>query len=224
MALAVAGAIALVPAPATAQAPAQPGDALTQIVPGQSMAAIALGDRIERVLTRFGTPSEVRDTGREQVFVFGRFGISVYSRDGAVVAASTTNSLLRTTNGLTIGSPVEDVTRAHGAGGAEVLVEGLRGLAYPLRGIAFGLDRASIAVILVFRPQATVEAPGLQAAPPAPVAPRYPDMSGVQPFRPESNYMSLAGYLRWLVFQEVNAWITVAEAARILREQLATKR
>jgi hypothetical protein len=32
--------------------------------------------------------------------------------------------------------------------------------------------------------------------------------------------MSLPGYLRWLVFQQNGQWITYAEAARVVTEQL----
>ena len=48
----------------------------------------------------------------------------------------------------------------------------------------------------------------------------YPDVSGLQPWTPESNYMSLAGYLRWMTFREQGVWLSMAEAKRIVVEQL----
>ncbi len=47
----------------------------------------------------------------------------------------------------------------------------------------------------------------------------YPNVSGLQPFAAESNYMSLAGYLRWMTFKEQGVWLSMAEAQRIVAEQ-----
>jgi hypothetical protein len=47
----------------------------------------------------------------------------------------------------------------------------------------------------------------------------YPNVGGVRPFAAESNYMSLAGYLRWQVFMEQQVWLSVPEAKRIVAEQ-----
>ncbi len=35
--------------------------------------------------------------------------------------------------------------------------------------------------------------------------------------------MSLAGYLRWLVFQASGTWVTYAEATRVVQDQLARR-
>ncbi len=51
-------------------------------------------------------------------------------------------------------------------------------------------------------------------------AQEYPNVANVQPWAPESNYMSLAGYLRWMTFQEQKVWLSMAEAKRIVAEQL----
>ena len=56
--------------------------------------------------------------------------------------------------------------------------------------------------------------------PPA-FAQQYPDVSKLKPFSTESDYMSLPGYLRWLVFQQMNQWLTYAEAGRIVNQQTA---
>lgn len=55
-------------------------------------------------------------------------------------------------------------------------------------------------------------------------AQQYPNVSNLKPFSPEANFMSLPGYLRWLVFQQTGQWITYAEAARIVTEQLQAGR
>lgn len=55
-------------------------------------------------------------------------------------------------------------------------------------------------------------------------AQQYPNVSNLKPFSPEANYMSLPGYLRWVVFQQTAQWITYAEAARIVRQQLEAGR
>ncbi len=50
-------------------------------------------------------------------------------------------------------------------------------------------------------------------------ADEYPNVSGLQPFAAESNYMSLAGYLRWMTFKEQGIWLSMGEAQRIVAEQ-----
>ncbi|MGH2405511.1 MAG: hypothetical protein ACRDGN_13775 [bacterium] len=50
-------------------------------------------------------------------------------------------------------------------------------------------------------------------------AQQYPNVSKLEPFSAEANFMSLPGYLRWVVFQQTNSWITYAEAERIVKEQ-----
>jgi hypothetical protein len=53
------------------------------------------------------------------------------------------------------------------------------------------------------------------------VAGDYPDVSGLQPFSAETNYMSLAGYLKWTSFKEQHVWLSRAEAQRIVTAQKA---
>ena len=53
------------------------------------------------------------------------------------------------------------------------------------------------------------------------VAGGYPDVSGLQPFAAETNYMSLAGYLRWTAFKDQQVWLSMAEAQRIVAGQEA---
>ncbi len=60
------------------------------------------------------------------------------------------------------------------------------------------------------------------AAAPAAAA-EYTDVSGLEPWSPQSNYMSLAGYLRWMTFQDQSVWLSMAEAQRIVAEQLAQR-
>lgn len=53
-------------------------------------------------------------------------------------------------------------------------------------------------------------------------AQQYPNVSTLRPFSPEANFMSLPGYLRWVVFQQTAQWITYAEAARIVKQQVGS--
>ena len=41
---------------------------------------------------------------------------------------------------------------------------------------------------------------------------QYPNVANLKPFSAEANYMSLAGYLRYLVFQQTGQWLTREEA------------
>lgn len=50
-------------------------------------------------------------------------------------------------------------------------------------------------------------------------AQQYPNVSNLAPFSPETNFMSLPGYLRYLSHQATGVWLTYAEAARIVAEQ-----
>ena len=57
----------------------------------------------------------------------------------------------------------------------------------------------------------------------AAVAPAFaqqaPNVSNLKAFSAEANFMSLPGYLRWLLFQQNGNWITYAEAARMVSQQ-----
>lgn len=54
----------------------------------------------------------------------------------------------------------------------------------------------------------------------APVrAAEYPQVAGLIPFSAEAKFMSLPGYLRYLVFQQNGIWISRAEAVRIVAQQ-----
>ncbi len=53
-------------------------------------------------------------------------------------------------------------------------------------------------------------------------AQEYPNVSNLTPFTPDANFMSLPGYLRWVVYQLKNEWISLEEAARIVNEQIRT--
>jgi hypothetical protein len=50
-------------------------------------------------------------------------------------------------------------------------------------------------------------------------AQQYPIVSNLTPFSAETNYMSLAGYLRYVNHQQSGAWLTVPEAVRIVQQQ-----
>ncbi|HEY3248928.1 MAG TPA: hypothetical protein VGK88_11630 [bacterium] len=206
------------PAPAPEQAPSGPRD----IVPGRSIAGIAIGSAITTVLARFGRPAEIRETAVDTFYSFSRLGIGVYARDAIVTAVSTTNSLMSVNREVGVGYRREDAVRMFGGQFREGIVEGFRGPVYDARGIAFGIDINAVAVVLVFRPGAAAAVSGLLPAAPgvAQVPPSgFPNVAGLHPFTAEANYMSLPGYLRWLVYQVSGRWITYAEAKRIVADQ-----
>lgn len=233
VALSVAVLIAAYTAPLNAQQPAppqQPGEpgapsappGPRRIIPGRALAGIEVGRPIGKVLTRFGRASEVRETALDTVYVFNRFGINVYAKGGAVTAASGTNSLLKVDENFGVGHRVEDATAMFGRGFREGTVEGFPGLIYDARGIAFGLDGRGVAAVVVFRPGTAAGVSGLQpGGAGAPPVAGFPNVAQLRPFSPETNFMSLPGYLRWLMHEASGTWITFAEAERVVKEQQA---
>lgn len=206
------------PAP---QAPELPPSS-RRIIPGNSLAGIKMGSGINLILARFGRPADVRETAVDTVYTFSRWGIVVYITSRRVSAASTSNSLLKISDQVGVGYRAEDVLKTFGRGFREGTVEGFPGMIYDDRGIAFGLDRQGVAVVIVFRPNTAAQVSGLLpggvAAPP--VA-GFPNVAGLRPYSAETNFLSLPGYLRWIVFQVSGIWITYAEASRVVQEQQA---
>lgn len=47
----------------------------------------------------------------------------------------------------------------------------------------------------------------------------YPSVASLHAFSAGANFMSLPGYLRYLVYQQHSQWLTRPEAARIVRQQ-----
>lgn len=69
---------------------------------------------------------------------------------------------------------------------------------------------------------ALVVAGALAVLAPSPAeAAGYPEVAGLEQWSAETNYMSHAGYLRWLTFKDQGVWLSMAEAKRIVAEQLA---
>lgn len=207
------------------QQPQQPQEPVppvpTRIVPGRSLAGVAVGTTVQRVLARFGRPSVTIETTIDTVHVYSRFGVTVYSRSGVVTAISTTNSLMKIDEDLGVGYRAEGVTARYGRAFREGIVEGFPGMIYDARGIAFGLDRQGVAAIAVFRLNTANQVSGLlpRGAPGQPPVTGFPNVANLRPFSPETNFMSLPGYLRWLVHQASGTWITYSEATRIVEEQ-----
>jgi hypothetical protein len=50
-------------------------------------------------------------------------------------------------------------------------------------------------------------------------AQQYPTVSNLTAFSASTNYMSQAGYLRYLVHQQTGQWLTYQEAGRIVQQQ-----
>jgi hypothetical protein len=75
---------------------------------------------------------------------------------------------------------------------------------------------AGIAVVLVTASSvALAQTPAGQPAP----AGQYPKVSSLKSFSAEANFMSLPGYLRYLMHQQTGQWLTYAEASRAVRQQ-----
>lgn len=49
-----------------------------------------------------------------------------------------------------------------------------------------------------------------------------PNVKGLTPFTSETNYLSVAGYLRWQYFVENNVWISIQEANQLTASQTGT--
>ena len=199
------------------------------IVPGQSIAGVMLGRSVSSTLGRLGQPTESRALREGTLLTFPRYGLNVYATDGAVRAISTTNSLLRTAEGIALGSTVADVRRTYGSQFSDAVVEGLLGIAYDQHGIAFGLDGVVVSIIIVYpsRMQATPASEAATLASP----PTYidvglvsmPRVENLKPFSPETQYMSVVGFLRYVVYQQTGVWLTHLEAGRMLQEQHRTR-
>lgn len=71
--------------------------------------------------------------------------------------------------------------------------------------------RAMIMLVLTALLLAAAIAPAL--------AQQTPNVSNLKAFSAEANFMSLPGYLRWVLFQQNGNWITYAEAARMVSQQ-----
>lgn len=230
------------------QLPSMPGP--RTIVAGKSLAGITIGSSIDAVAARFGAPTAVLETDRDLVYVWQRFGVNAYVRDGLVTAVSTSNSLMRAGE-VGPGFRVDDAIRIFGTTYQRGSVEGFQGLQFDDLGIAFGVDRKAVAVVVVFSPGQAAQVSGLQrtakfaptasapatlgAAPGAPSAQATPPILPAAPvaqvlagmpfftseraFSVMTNYMSLSGYLRWLVYQSSASWITVSEASRMVQGQ-----
>lgn len=47
-----------------------------------------------------------------------------------------------------------------------------------------------------------------------------PDVAGLRPFSPEANFMSQAGYLRYLVYEQQGVWLSRGEAVALVDMQI----
>jgi hypothetical protein len=144
------------------------------LIPGEGLADISLGSRISEVVARLGAPNEVRlaSTDGTLAYTFDQYGISAYARGNTIIALTTTNSLLGMIRGVGLGSTRESIIAMFGTPRNVGLIEGFPGILYDTQGIAFGLDRHAVAVVMIFRP---VAAPVQPAAPPSsPSAPAAP--------------------------------------------------
>ncbi|HLW49237.1 MAG TPA: hypothetical protein VKW09_15930 [bacterium] len=82
--------------------------------------------------------------------------------------------------------------------------------------LALGVMILSTAFAGVAMAQTTTPAP---TTTPATTTGQYPNVANLKPFSAEANFMSLPGYLRYLVFQQTSQWLTRAEAVRIVGQQ-----
>ncbi len=195
------------------------------IVPGQSIAGVSLGRSASVTMTRLGQPSEIRSLRDGAMYTYPRYGLNVYTTDSGGRAISTTNRRLRTAAGIALGSTVADVRRVYGSQFTDAIVEGLLGIAYDQHGIAFGLDGVVVSVIIVYPSRAQAATPG--AAPAVASQPvvvdvglvAMPRVENLKPYSAETQYMSVVGFLRYVVYQQTGTWLTQLEASRMLHEQ-----
>jgi hypothetical protein len=59
--------------------------------------------------------------------------------------------------------------------------------------------------------------------PPAQGPQLQPSVAGIEPFSAAANFMSLVGYLRWVMFQQTSQWLSHLEAARIVGQQTGSQ-
>jgi len=59
----------------------------------------------------------------------------------------------------------------------------------------------------------------VMAATAAVSAAQYPQVWGLHAFSPDANYMSLPGYLRYLVYRKDGHWLRYAQAASIVHQE-----
>src|SRR5579862_1052879 len=225
--------------PLAAGHPWRPAVGAASVVPGVALADISLGAPIGEILTRFGTPSVVRLTGGNGLLGYGfdRYGITVYAHGDIVQAVATTNSVLGGVDGIALGTPLSEVVRILGDVYSRGTVEGYPGIVYGSAGVAFGIDHDAVASILVFRPAGA--APVQPASPtssdgpitslgraassvvgdaPAKDPGSLPDVSGLRAYSAETHFLSLAGYLRYLVHDTSKTWITSEDTDRLMRQ------
>ncbi len=263
--------------------PIIPVHAADVIVPGVSLADVPVGMPISEVVARFGAPSQVRlaDASGTLAYVFGQYGITVYARSNVVIALATTNSVIATVRGVGLGAPAAAVAAAFGPARVTGIVEGFSGPVYQDLGIAFGLDRQTVAAVMVFKPtkpagsspsappatpspstapsvgslipqdqvttsaQAQVGQPATAPAgvpsgeaPAGPTAPTdaaqtaaapaptgggagvavIPNVSRLRAFSSDTQYLSIAGYVRYLIYGMTHTWLDLRASEQLIRE------
>lgn len=234
--------------PLAAGHPWRPAVGAVSVMPGAALADISLGTPIGEVLSRFGSPSVVRLTGGNGLLGYGfdRYGITVYAHGDVVEAVATTNSVLGGANGIALGTSMNEVVRVLGQVYSQGVVEGFPGVIYGGAGVAFGIDHDAVAAILVFRPAgaapvrptspgspsgpvtsrsagappaADPNAVAVATAPPAAAGPRsLPDVSRLRAYTADTHFLSLAGYVRYLVHDTSKTWITTEDSDRLMRD------
>lgn len=227
--------------PLAAGHPWRPAVGAVSVIPGVALADISLGAPIGEVLNRFGTPSVVRLTGGNGLLGYGfdRYGITVYAHGDIVQAVATTNSVLGGVDGIALGTPLSEVVRSLGDVFSRGTVEGYPGIVYGSAGVAFGIDHDAVASILVFRPAGAGAAPLQPASPTSSDGPitsqsgaaspvvadataidpgSLPDVSRLKAYSAETRFLSLAGYLRYLVHDASKTWITSEDTDRLMRQ------
>jgi hypothetical protein len=55
--------------------------------------------------------------------------------------------------------------------------------------------------------------------PPMASAQQFPKIGNIKPFSAAANFMSLPGYLRYLMHQQTGQWLTYGEASRVVKQQ-----
>ena len=90
------------------------------------------------------------------------------------------------------------------------------------------MRRIALVFLTVMIGSACFATAALAQTPPATPAPdttqpgQYPSVANLKAFSAEADFISLAGYLRYLVYQQTEQWLTRPEAERIIDQQHGT--
>jgi hypothetical protein len=127
------------------------------IAPGRGFRTVRLGASFQSAVQAWGPPQRVEEhplfgISRRATWAAGPDGtviLSGFARIEEIEIRGGANTPLQTVEGVRLGMPGYQVTTIYGQAGSS----GEHELAYPARGIAFGLNNGLVAAIKVFAPK-----------------------------------------------------------------------